>query len=347
MRNNIADSDMYRQVMSLPEQIESALVADLGDFDGFPAAKKVCVYGMGASALAGNVVSDYSDSVSGPLVEIIRDVELPGWIDEDSIVFLVSYSGDTHEVLTAYDRTMERGCKTVCISSGGLLSERCKNDGGKLIRVEPGLTSRGAIGLIIGSIASVISKLNIGDMADNLRAILPELREHRDRLAHEDQWIAEGLANDMFEKIPVIYALDNMRSVAMRWKSQLNENSKSLAFFGSFPEFNHNEIVGWIDDKEMSMLFRPVVLSDMEASSKMRRMSDTSIAMLADKKVKMVTYNVDGSNSLSKNLKCILTGDLVSLYLADLRGIDPLTNGPIKDIKDRIANDGTYDESTI
>ncbi|MDR3074639.1 MAG: SIS domain-containing protein, partial [Candidatus Methanoplasma sp.] len=108
MKTNVSSSVMYKQVNGMPEQIEEALNASLPNL---PASKTVCVCGMGASALAGEVVSDYADGSTGSPVNVVRGIELPGWVDKESVVILVSYSGNTKEVLIAYDEARSRGSR--------------------------------------------------------------------------------------------------------------------------------------------------------------------------------------------------------------------------------------------
>ncbi|MDR2846608.1 MAG: hypothetical protein LBV63_04935, partial [Candidatus Methanoplasma sp.] len=152
-----------------------------------------------------------------------------------------------------------------------------------------------------------------------------------------DNTEVEDITAMLLNKIPVIYSLANMRSSAIRWKTQINENSKFISFCGSLPEFNHNEIVGWTVDKQNTM-FMPVILYDDDASDVIKCMTDTSIDILQDKELKLVSYHVSGSNNLEKNLKCIMLGDLVSLQLAHLRSTDPGTDKPVREVNRLVNN---------
>jgi glucose/mannose-6-phosphate isomerase len=129
-----------------------------------------------------------------------------------------------------------------------------------------------------------------------------------------------------------------MRSSAIRWKTQINENSKFISFCGSLPEFNHNEIVGWTNDVKNKM-FMPVILYDDNASGIIRYMTDASIGILEDKDLKIVSYHVTGSCNLEKNLKCIILGDFVSLQLAHLRNTDPAAAGPVEEVNSLVNMD--------
>jgi len=335
LEKKISGSMMYKQVNDLPEQIEEALDSPLPPL---PKSKTVCVCGMGASALAGDVVSDYADSTTGSPITVVRGIELPGWVGRGTVVICVSYSGNTKEVLIAYDEARSRGCKIICITVGGELMQRCTSHKNTLIRVPSGLQSRGAFGYLLGYLSRVVEEMNICDAATALRSIQPELKRHRDKLVSSESTLVEDIAKALLNKIPVIYSLANMRSSAIRWKTQINENSKFISFCGSLPEFNHNEIVGWTND-EKNKMFMPVILYDDDASNIIKCMTDTSIGILKDKKLKIISYHVKGSCNLEKNLKCVILGDFVSLQLAHLRKTDPVADIPVEEVNSLVIVD--------
>ncbi|MDR1691187.1 MAG: SIS domain-containing protein [Candidatus Methanoplasma sp.] len=326
---------MYKQVNSLPEQIEEALNAVL---PALHPSNNVCIFGMGASALAGEVVSDYADGSDQNPIGVVRGIELPGWVDRETTVIFVSYSGNTKEVLIAYDEANYRGCRIICITTGGELMQKCISNKNILVRLPRGLQSRSAFGYLLGYLSSVLEKMEVCDAATALRDVLPTLKKHRDSLLSGKNTLVDDIAKMLMHKIPVIYSLANMRSSAIRWKTQINENSKFISFCGSLPEFNHNEIVGWTDDAKNKM-FMPVILYDDNASNIIKCMTDTSIGILEDKKLDIVSYHVSGASNLEKNLKCIILGDFVSIRLAHLRETDPVADIPVKEVNELVVVD--------
>jgi glucose/mannose-6-phosphate isomerase len=274
----------------------------------------------------------------------VRGIELPGWVVRETTVICVSYSGNTKEVLIAYEEARSRGCPVVCITVGGELMQRCISQRQVLIQVPGGLQSRGAFGYLLGYLSRVLEEMNICSAATASRGIQPELKKHRDKLISDENTLVEDIAKTLLHKIPVIYSLANMRSSAIRWKTQINENSKFISFCGSLPEFNHNEIVGWTND-ENNRIFMPVILYDDGASGIIRCMMDTTIGITQDRKLKIVSYHVKGSCNLEKNLKCIILGDFVSLQLAYLRKTDPYADIPVEEVNSLVIVDG--DESRV
>lgn len=324
---------MYGQLIVQPEHIEEALGSELPPL---PVSDAVCICGMGASALAGDVVSDYADSTAGLPITVVRGIELPGWVGRETVVIFISYSGKTKEVLAAYEEARSRGCPAVCLTVGGELMQKCISHKNTLIQMPGGLQSRGAFGYLLGYLSRILEEMRICDAATALKGMLPELKKHRDMLISDDNTLVEDIGKALLHKIPVVFSLANMRSSAIRWKTQINENSKFISFCGSLPEFNHNEIVGWTSD-EKNKMFIPVILYDDDASNIIKCMTDTSIGILMDRKLKIVSYHVKGSCNLEKNLKCIILGDFVSLQLAHLRQTDPGADIPVEEVNNLVT----------
>lgn len=328
---------IYDQVGDFPEQIAHALECEIGEI---PSSDKICICGMGASALAGDVLSDYVNICSDTPIFVMRGIELPGWVDSETIVVAISYSGTTKEVLAAYDAARARGSRIICVTSGGDLADRCRADRNMLIGVPTGLQSRGALGYMIGYLASILENIGICSSATELRSLLPKLKVEGTRLKESNSSMVNDIARRLFGKIPVIYSLANMRSAAIRWKTQINENSKFISFCGSLPEFNHNEIIGWTDD-DANSIFMPLILYDDDATELVAHMTDVSIELLTENDLNLIVCNVSGSSNLEKNLKCIMLGDFVSLRLAYLRNTDPGSDLPVSEGKVLIIDSGS------
>ena len=335
MVTKMSDSLMYTQISSLPEQIERALLAN---FNVPPKSKMVCVCGMGASALAGDVLSDYVDCSADAPLYVVRGIELPGWVGKDSTVIALSYSGNTKETLIVYEEARSRGCQVICMTSGGSLAKACRSNQDTLVELPRGMQSRGAFGYLLGYLANALEKMGVCNAATELGSLIPELKRQRNELADDNNTTVMDIARPFLNKVPVVYSLADMRSSAIRWKTQINENSKFISFCGSLPEFNHNEIVGWSVDSKNSM-FTPVILYDDDASAIIKHMTDTSIGILQDNGLNPMFYHVKGSSNIEKNLKCILLGDFVSLQLAYLRRTDPVIDTPVEDTNDLVITD--------
>ncbi|MDR0334579.1 MAG: bifunctional phosphoglucose/phosphomannose isomerase [Methanomassiliicoccaceae archaeon] len=311
---------VFTDPADMPEQIESALNMPLMNIAKKP---KVCICGMGASAMAGEIMSDFADASSDVPISVVRGAELPRWVDEHTAVIAISYSGNTPETLRLYDQAASRGCDIICITSGGELMERAAGNDNPLITMPSGLIPRNALGYMLGLTASVFEEMGICASRSELRSLLPSLREFRDDiLKDETNNKAVAIACRILGKIPVIYSLVNLRAAAIRWKMQISENSRTIAFCGTIPEFSHNEIVGWADDYS-SDEFILIMLIDDDPIDVLRCMTETLSSVLVKNGIKPYEFKVKGINDLEKNLRAIILGDLVSIYLAKLKGVYP------------------------
>ena len=311
---------VFRDPTDMPEQIEAAIRFPLTDV---PRRSKVCICGMGASAMAGEIMSDFADASSDVPISVVRGVELPKWVDIDTAVIVMSYGGNTLEALALYDQALSRGCDIICITSGGKLMERVVANGGRLIRMPAGLTPRGALGYMLGFTASLFEEMGICASRTELDNLLPSLRSFRDSIVNDtENNVAQTIAKEIDGRIPVIYSLVNLRAAAIRWKMQINENSRMIAFCGTIPEFNHNEIVGWTEDCA-SNEFIPIILCDEDSIDVLKYMTETLSGVLQSSGIRPYEFKAKGSNDLEKNLICIILGDFVSIYLAYNKGVFP------------------------
>ncbi|MCL2711905.1 MAG: bifunctional phosphoglucose/phosphomannose isomerase [Methanomassiliicoccaceae archaeon] len=310
--------EMFSDHADMPEQIEAALTSEM---ISVPKKPKVCICGVGASAMAGEIMSDFADAYSDVPISVVKGVELPKWVDTDTGVIAISYAGNTSETLTLYDQAVARGCDIVCITSGGALAERAIENGHPLIRMPSGLLPRAALGYMLGYTASLFEEMGVCESRTELGSLLPSLKEFRDSIVnHGGNNEAMDIAKILCGKIPVIYSLVSLRSAAIRWKMQINENSRMIAFHGTIPEFNHNEIVGWMED-QASDEFIPIILCDDDSVDVLKYMTETLSGTLQSTGIRPYEFKAKGSNDLEKNLVAILLGDIVSIYLARLNGI--------------------------
>lgn len=304
----------------MPEQIEEALAFPIINI---PKRLKVCICGVGASAMAGEIMSDFADASSDVPISVVSGMDLPKWVDKDTAVIVISYAGSTLETLSLYDQALSRGCDIICITSGGKLTENAEANGNTLIKVPKGLLPRNALGYMLGCTASVFEEMGICASRTALHDLIPSLKAFRDSISdNEESNTALDIAKILNGKIPVIYSLMNLRAAAIRWKMQINENARMIAFCGTIPEFNHNEIVGWTEDRA-SDEFSLIILCDDDSADVLKYMTETLSGVLQSSGIRPYEFKARGSNDLEKNLISIMLGDFVSLYLARMKGIYP------------------------
>lgn len=282
---------------------------------------KIVVLGMGGSAIGADILAAVAEKVASVPVLVIRNEEIPNYVDENTFVIAVSYSGNTQETLTALKSAAARKPKQiVAISTGGLLENLSALEKFPLIKVPDGLAPRAALPYSLVPLFLTLQKtVHFPDMHDALTESIHVLKTLRDELI-SDKRIAQGLHG----KIPIIYASTPFfMPAARRWKCQFNENAKQLAYFESLPEADHNEIVGYTKKLPLHQNMAVVILNDSTSSEiTQRRLIFFKNAII---KCGCPVYEAQskGENLLTKLLSLCYTGDLVSLHLAELNGVDP------------------------
>jgi glucose/mannose-6-phosphate isomerase len=323
-------SNMLDQIAAMPAQVLEALKMRI---DLVASVESVCLCGMGGSAISGDILSDYAASASTVPMAVARGVELPRWVGPKTLVLLVSYSGGTWETLELFEEARGRKSPIIAVTCGGELEERSREVGVGVMKVPGGVQPRAAVGHMLGACAVALETAGVAPARKDLtRAILPvaDLKENLMPGVPTASNVAKRIALKLRGKIPVVYAPRPVRSVALRWQTQLNENAKMMAFSGEFPEMNHNQIVGWVEG-EMRDGLTPVFLRTAGRTSGIGQRMKVSIDLIKEGGVEL-----SGRSPLETILMGVMLGDFVSLYLAVLRGVDPTPVDSILELKRRM-----------
>jgi glucose/mannose-6-phosphate isomerase len=329
-------SDLLGQLTAFPDQLEWSRGKAMPDLSG---ASNVVICGVGGSAIAGDVLIDLLAPFIPVPLTVSRDVVLPGYAGKDTLVIVASYSGNTAESLDQYEDAICRGCRIAAVTSGGRLEELVLRNAQPIIKLPAGNQPRASIGYLLGSLALILQKAGLGKLHDELMASVPELRSYLDTLSPGVPTAmnqAKRLAKAMSGHVPVIYAPRPVRSVALRWQNQMNENPKMVSFSGEIPEMDHNQLVGWLEGGA-GCHCRPVMLMPAEMRPTVRRMAEVTLQMLNERGMDPVLVTLPGSGLLSNVLQGMALGDMTSYYMAILKGVDPAPVAPIKEFKARIS----------
>jgi len=321
-KNNLGD-----YVLSLPKHLIKAY-NDLLDLDlpgEIKAAKNVIIGGMGGSGIAASIVNDVVE-FKAPTV-IINDCNLPIWTGEDSLVVLVSHSGFTEETLDLFEQAKHKTRNIFIISEkdNGRLENLARENGLPYYDYNASVPPRFALGEQMGALLGFFYKLELVKIDFELNKVVEEVEEFNKTLALDvetDDNQAKELAFEIVDRVPVIAASGVLSSVAYRWQTQANENSKNFAFHLVFPEAAHNAIEG-IDWPKRSKDDLLVILLKNAFDNKHTRGKIELFGDLLDKqKMTSRIFDIQGDNKLSVALKGLLLGDWVSYYLALLNGVD-------------------------
>jgi glucose/mannose-6-phosphate isomerase len=297
------------------------------------------VAGMGGSGIGGSL----GRAVLWPALErpfaLAGDYDVPPWTGPGHAVLCASYSGDTEETVAAYDAAGERGSVRFAATSGGELAARARRDGVPVIPLPGGFQPRAAVGYGLTVALEVAAHTRVAP-AD--RPGIEAAAALADDLAAEwgpdgaEDGEAKRLARSLHGTIPVVTGLGVAAAAAYRWKSQINENAKVPAFSAALPEAGHNEIAGWADAGQFGR-FAAVFLEDPEAGERGARRVALTVDIVAGEAATVERIVPRGNTSVERLVSLVLLGDLVSLYLAVLRGADPIDIAPIDRLKAGLA----------
>ncbi|MGD8543745.1 MAG: bifunctional phosphoglucose/phosphomannose isomerase [Candidatus Bathyarchaeota archaeon] len=295
--------------------------------------KKVAVAGMGGSAIAGDILKDWVRSEVKVSMEICRGYHLPAYIDTDSLVFVISYSGDTEETLSCMVNAVERGCKIVSISSNGTLQRATETLGLPFIQLPKMAAARASLPYLFAPLPHLLAKLGIlpsGKVDRNMKATVEVLVKLAKEYAVEvpvEKNFAKQTAIKLYETVPIIYSCNPYRSAALRFKGQINENCKIPARFDVFPELNHNEIIGWEASNEITRRYSLILLRGVEELPEVRERIDVLKERIFTKKARsVIEINAQGETKLARIFSLIFTVDMISMYLAILYNRDPVAS---------------------
>lgn len=298
----------------------------------------------GGSSVAGGLLRSYLfDELKMPVI-VNQGYNIPAFIDENSLVFVVTHSGNTEETLNAYEQAKKQNAFIVCITAGGILEERCKEDEIPFVKVPEDIGHpRRDIGYIFVPMLMLLSKLGIiEDKTSEIKEVINLLKELAERYKPEvstEENLAKKIAKDLHGFIPLVYgSLDFYDSVAWRIKNQFGENSKLMAFYNVIPNLHHDEAVGWEMPEELLKKFYLIMLRDDKLDSdKIKKRKDITVELLKERMGKVTEVYAEGDCRLSRMFSLVYLGDFITLYTPIYRGVDPTPVNIINLFKQKMA----------
>ena len=301
----------------------------------------VVLAGMGGSAIAGDILKNWLGERLEVPFEVVRDYNLPGYLDPHSLVVVSSYSGNTEETLAAYEYASKMNAQIVVMAHGGKLLELANQHGHWLLQLPKAEQPRFAVLAGLKALACTVEDLGLVGGAD-LRRELEDAANYLDEAKalfsldnQTEDNPARKLAGLLQDKVALIYASSALASAAYKWKINLNEDSKQMAFCNYFPEFDHNELEGWHLPKNKSEFVAIQLESSLEIEQMQKRIAATK-EVLKDHGFDPVKISAMGTTKLDQLLYTILLGDYVSAYLAELNAVEPLEVKLVEGLKDKL-----------
>jgi len=240
---------MKKLVENFPNQLAEALqIAGNSKISVGKNIQNVLITGLGGSGIGGTIVSELANKQSKIPVSVSKDYFIPSFVNENTLVIVSSYSGNTEETLSAMQQAMEKKAQITCITSGGKVKELAEKNGYDLIVIPGGNPPRSCLGYSLVQLLHVLEAKLI--LSFNYKRQIEETISLITGKKADIQKDAKVYAEKLNKKIPVIYCLGATEGVAVRFRQQINENSKMLCWHHVIPEMNHNELVGWTEKNE-------------------------------------------------------------------------------------------------
>jgi glucose/mannose-6-phosphate isomerase len=334
-------------VASLPEQLSAAHEAAAEvDLSGLPPAdhvRNIVMLGMGGSGMAGDVLAAVANGALPVPVTVLKQYRTPAFVGPHSLVFALSYSGDTEETLSMAAGALHSGAHVVAVGRGGALAELVTASGGLHVACPDGFMPRAAIGALVAPLFVTLFRTGLLPEAHALLVgAQQQLGRRRDGCVPAVEGArnpARELARRIGRTIPLIYGGGALGAVAaMRWKADVNENAKAPAFWNTHPELDHNEICGWGQHGDVTrQLLTLVELRHGFEHERLAPRFDATRAQVEECVVQVLEVRAEGENRLAQLLDLMYVGDWVSCYLALENDVDPGPIPAITALKDHLA----------
>jgi glucose/mannose-6-phosphate isomerase len=300
----------------------------------------IVIAGMGGSGIGGDLVKAVVGSQFPCPIIVHRGYTLPAFVTSQTLFVAVSYSGNTEETLLSVESAFAQGANILAVTSGGKLGAFVEAHNLPCVIIPAGQPPRASLGYLLMPILSVLARLGFvrdldfqSDLEETV-ALLAQLGGDFHPDAPESQ--PKRLAQALHGKLPIIYTPQELEAIAMRWKGQMNENSKSLAYYSVYPEMNHNEIEGWKHPSVLTQQCHVIQLRDPIAPSQTQRRMDITAELIQPHTAGITQVYSVGKSLLARLLSLVAIGDWASFYLAILYEQNPTPVGRIEELKRRL-----------
>lgn len=324
---------MKKLITEFPAQIKNALESVKKiELDLPSKIYNIHVAGVGGSGISASYTKElirYNCSVP---YEVSKRYHIPSYVDEHTLFIVSSYSGDTEEILNAIQEAIERKAQIVCVTTGGDLERIAKENNFNLVNLPKGEdVPRAYFGTSLVHQIGILQKAGlVSGYLESVGAAIELLETESNNIQKEAKEIAKAIAG----KLPIIYATERIEPAALRWRQQINENAKQLAWHSYFPELNHNELQGW------TKTYKDTIVINLRNDDDYKRNAvrvDVSKTIIADYCDQVLDVFSKGASLVEKMIYLTHLGDWVSYYLAEELEVDPIPVDVIARLKKELA----------
>ncbi|MDB4088855.1 bifunctional phosphoglucose/phosphomannose isomerase [Flavobacteriales bacterium] len=326
---------MIKFVSRFTQQLEEAF--EIGKKSSLNKTNKtlenVIICGLGGSGIGGKIASQIVENFSQIPVVVHNTYYLPKFVGENTLVIISSYSGDTEETVSSLKEALLRKSEIACISSGGKVTEIAAKNNLNIVKVPGGNPPRAMLTYSLTQLFFILNNYGLiyDDFEANLISTITLLNDEAENIKQE----AKEVTKTVKDKTILIYTDDSFGGVGTRFKQQLNENSKVLAFNHVVPEMNHNELLGWNGGNDS---FSAIFLRNHSDNERNQFRMEICKEIIANKTNSIVELFSKGSSTIEHTFYLILITDWISVYLAAEYGVDAIEIKVIDRLKNELSN---------
>ncbi len=295
--------------------------------------RNIVISGLGGSGIGGTILANIlKDDVAVPII-VNKEYQIPAFVNENSLVIISSYSGNTEETLSALMQSFKKGAQIVCITSGGLIKEYAETNDIDFISIDAGSPPRAAFGQSFVQLLYIL--FHLGIIENGFKQYLVDAIVLLDAEEEAIKTEAKAIAGRLKDKLPVIYSDSKFEGVSIRFRQQINENSKMLCWHHVVPEMNHNELVGWrAKNDNIAVVF---IRNNDDFPRNQERMEFTK-EVVKQYASDIIEIYSKGDSDIVRSIYLIHLTDWVSSYLAELNGVDAVEIDVINKLKNNLSN---------
>ena len=322
-------SGMLEHLHGFPQQCERAWqnVLKFSLPPEYRQINKVIILGMGGSAIGGDVARRLALTESKVPILVHRDYGLPPFVDRDTLVIASSYSGNTEETVSAFTASLQTPAKKLVLTTGGELKQLVEKESIPIFLIDYQSLPRAAFPHSFVPLVGVFRELGLlSDKSADMKQALQTLDQLAKDLAETTPSVfnpAKQLATKLWGHLVVIYGAEALSEVARRWRTQINENSKTWALAELFPELNHNAVSGYEFPPQVKEKIFVVLLHSARFHPRSQLRYEATAKLLAKSGISHEVVGAVGETALAQAIGLVLFGDYVSFYLAILNKVDP------------------------
>lgn len=323
---------MHSLIEDFGKQLHTAVeIAKTNHFEPKQPIRNILISGLGGSGIGGNVAAEMAMLETQVPIQVSKSYFIPGYVNENTLVIISSYSGNTEETMSALHLAREKKAQIVCITSGGKIAEFAQSNQLGLILIPGGMPPRACLGYSLTQQLYILHKM--GCLKDNPLAVINDTANALIASRAAIQQEARHIAAYLYGKTPVLYTTTFTEGVAVRWRQQINENAKMLCWHHVVPEMNHNELVGWkTENDKLAVLF----LRSQDDYYRNSARIEINKEIIKKYTPNVLDIHAKGKTRLERNLYLIHLGDWVSWYLSELNEVDAVEVNVINYLKEEL-----------